>query len=358
MAVESGVADTDAHAAHALSIGGDGDAAQQSFLAEGAIVVVHQQITESRVAGQENVGPTVLVHVERDRGEAVRTGEGADAGFFGDIGEGAVAVVAEKILLQRRHAHGATVDGQALVIAVGNLHRRLRAMDQVDVEVIGDEQVEQAVAIALDERASGGVANAWLQEPGLFCHVGEGAVAVVTVEAILAVAGDEEVVEAIVVVIADADTHGPARLAEAGFLGDVGEGAVAVVLVESIAGPGRNAVQAATGEQENIHPSIVVVVDEGAAGAHDFEDVGGLFVLPVEGGVGESGGGAHVNEARKRRGGCRCGAHAAGQERRGKSGWQGAEQASSRPGAHHWVANWVDVLSCAVAGSARQPDRG
>ena len=152
-------------------------------------------------------------------------------------------------------------------------------MDEVDVEVVGDEKVQQAVTIAFDEGASGGVANARLQEAGLLCHVSEGAVAVVAVKAVLAVVGDEKVVEAIVVVIADADAHGPARIGKPGFLGDVGEGAIAVVFVQAIAGSGRNTVQATAGEQEDIHPAIVVVVDEGATRAHDLEDVGRIFRL-------------------------------------------------------------------------------
>ena len=73
-----------------------------------------------------------------------------------------------------------------------------------------------------------------LREPGLRGHVGERAVAVVVIQDVVAVAGDEEVVEAVVVVVADGDRRCPARARQAGLLGDVGEGAVAVVPVETI----------------------------------------------------------------------------------------------------------------------------
>ena len=46
----------------------------------------------------------------------------------------------------------------------------------------------------------------------LFADIGEGAVAVVVVQDVLAEVGDEQIVEAIVVVIADADTLPPAGM--------------------------------------------------------------------------------------------------------------------------------------------------
>ena len=71
-----------------------------------------------------------------------------------------------------------------------------------------------------------------MEEAGFGSDVGEGAVAVVTVEDVLAVVGDEEVVPAVVVVVADAAALSPAAAGEAGFGSDVGEGSVAVVLEE------------------------------------------------------------------------------------------------------------------------------
>ncbi len=55
-------------------------------------------------------------------------------------------------------------------------------------------------------------------EAGLGGDVGEGAVAVVAVEDILAVVADEEIVEAVVVVVADAAALAPAGcVLESGF---------------------------------------------------------------------------------------------------------------------------------------------
>ena len=65
----------------------------------------------------------------------------------------------------------------------------------------------------------------------------ERAVAVVVVERVAAVVGDVEVLEAVVVVVADRDAHAVAVLrhaGEAGLLRDVGEGAVGVLVVEAV----------------------------------------------------------------------------------------------------------------------------
>ena len=69
-------------------------------------------------------------------------------------------------------------------------------------------------------------------DSGFFAHVGKGAVTVVVVEDVLAEIGDEQIVETVVVVVADADALSPAGMNEAGFGGDIGEGAIAIVLEE------------------------------------------------------------------------------------------------------------------------------
>jgi len=68
--------------------------------------------------------------------------------------------------------------------------------------------------------------------PAFFADVSEGAVAVVAVENIFSEVGDEEIVETIVIVVADTDSLSPAGMEQAGFGGDVGEGAVAIVFEE------------------------------------------------------------------------------------------------------------------------------
>ena len=98
---------------------------------------------------------------------------------------------------------------------------------------VHDEEVEPAVVVEVEglgaDGAPGGAAEHLLGD------VGEGAVAVVAVE--LAAAehvGDEQVELAVVVVVEDGHVAAPAQPLQAGLLGHVGEGAVAVVVVEDV----------------------------------------------------------------------------------------------------------------------------
>ncbi len=60
----------------------ESDAAHQGFFAKCAVVVVHEQQARSGIAGDEDVGPAVVVRVECCGGEAVGAVQRADAGFF------------------------------------------------------------------------------------------------------------------------------------------------------------------------------------------------------------------------------------------------------------------------------------
>ena len=80
---------------------------------------------------------------------------------------------------------------------------------QVHVDVVGDEEIEFAVAIVVHKGAASAPAGSLSCDAGLLADIGEGAVSVVVVQNILAVVGDEQIVEAIVIVVADADALTP-----------------------------------------------------------------------------------------------------------------------------------------------------
>src|SRR5438105_7105149 len=94
---------------------------------------------------------------------------------------------------------------------------------------IGFEDVEVAVAVVIHKGATGGPACLLARYARFFAHVSEGAIAVVVVEGVLAVVGEEKIFETIVVVVAYANSLPPAGARQAGFAGDVGKGAVAIV---------------------------------------------------------------------------------------------------------------------------------
>ena len=134
----------------------------------------------------------------------------------------------------------------------------------------------------------------------LLCHIGEGAVAIVAVELVLAVVGQKQVFKAIVVVIAYANTNGPAGIPESRFFGHVFERAVAVVFVEPVRRIRRNGFEGSSAEDEDVHPAVVVVVKKGAATAHLFDDVGNRFRNTVVHLRGQARACGDISESRKR----------------------------------------------------------
>src|SRR5204863_9488411 len=125
-----------------------------------------------------------------------------------------------------------------------------------------------AVAVVIEERAAGAPAPAVRAQPCRRGHVGEVSLAVVAIEAVLATGGDEAVVVAVVVVIADAGALAPSGRGDARLRGDVLERAIALVAIE-VRGrlrPRRKSLQRRAVDEEQIEPSVVVVIDHRDAG--------------------------------------------------------------------------------------------
>src|SRR5437899_7178999 len=66
--------------------------------------------------------------------------------------------------------------------------------------VVRDKEVEVTVAIIVQEAATGAPALLMVPEPGLFGHIGEGAITIIAIENVLPKAGAENVVKAVVVI--------------------------------------------------------------------------------------------------------------------------------------------------------------
>src|ERR1700757_2996924 len=78
-----------------------------------------------------------------------------------------------------------------------------------EAHVVGDEQVEVAVAVVIHKAATRAPAGLVVPQPGRLGHIGEGAVTIVAEEAILAVVRAEDIFESVVVVVADTHSGSP-----------------------------------------------------------------------------------------------------------------------------------------------------
>jgi len=114
------------------------------------------------------------------------------------------------------------------------------------VHVAWDEEVEEAVAIVIAPSRSGGPAAE--SHAGFFGDVRKSAVVIVVVQAILAEVGDVDVRPTVIVVIGDGDAEAPTFVGDAGSGGDVGEGAIVIIVEERGARAGSRPWRAAAVE--------------------------------------------------------------------------------------------------------------
>src|SRR5882762_3707283 len=104
-------------------------------------------------------------------------------------------------------------------------------------------------------------------------YIREGAIAVVAIQNILPKTGAENIVKAVVVIVADANAARPANRMQSRFFRNIGESAISVVLIETIARAFGCALQARARQDENVHPAVVVIVNESAAAASRFDQI-------------------------------------------------------------------------------------
>src|ERR1700733_8441598 len=134
------------------------------------------------------------------------------------------------------------------------------------------------IAIVVDKRAAGIPPNlgSRLNQSSLLCYIRKRAVAVVAIERILAVIRDQEIIAAIVVVVAHAAGLAPASsVLQSRTDRHIGEGSIAIVLEETTVRflALRKTLQPPAIDQKEIDPAIVIVVVEGQATASSFKEV-------------------------------------------------------------------------------------
>ena len=145
----------------------------------------------------------------------------------------------------RRQSDWPTFNGDTLPVAIRVLSWH-RCVLEREAHVIGNEQIKVPIPVVVKETASR--SPAWLIVPkaGTVGHVGKSSIAVVAIETVLPEVGTKNILESVVVVIADANAGRPARCLQASLLRDIGEGSVVIVLVKAISGTRRVPRQAGT----------------------------------------------------------------------------------------------------------------
>ncbi len=142
------------------------------------------------------------------------------------------------------------------------------------LHIIRDHQIELAVAIVVHPGSAGGKLVRPPQSRG-FGYVCKGTVAVVVKQVALADGSDEDVIVAVVVIVADGDPQTVHRHRQPGLVSNIAKCSVVIVVEELQSGRARLRVSrpVLTIHQEDVGPAVVVVVDERAPRTHGFGKV-------------------------------------------------------------------------------------
>src|SRR5205823_14282296 len=103
-----------------------------------------------------------------------------------------------------------------------------------------------------------------LKKAGFLCNVSEGSIAIIVIQHVLTIIGNEQIQEAVVVIVSYTDTLAPTRSEQTCAYRNIGESSIVVVAIQVIRRflvLGKTTQSPAINE-ENIQPSIIVVVEE------------------------------------------------------------------------------------------------
>src|SRR5215470_9701304 len=114
---------------------------------------------------------------------------------------------------------------------MGTIDSAIQVALLAPLDIVRDYQVEFAITVVVDPGSAG---REFIRSPhaGDLRHIGEGAISIVVEEMALAEAGNEKIVEAVVIVVANCYAEAVHRYREAGFAGYVRERAVVVIVVQ------------------------------------------------------------------------------------------------------------------------------
>src|SRR2546428_3533447 len=166
------------------------------------------------VVGDVNVYPAIAVEVGTDDSETGSDGC-SNSCLFGDVFECTVSAIMEKT---RRHR---LIHFRRAIVPLTSRGITLLVSLHCEVQIVRYKKVEAPVVIIIDPR--GACAPTRVIDPGLDGDIGEGTVTVIVVENVMSEVCDVEVLEAVVIVVTDSDSHSVAYVPNSSSFRDVDE---------------------------------------------------------------------------------------------------------------------------------------
>ena len=140
-------------------------------------MIVVEQNAGGGIAGYIDVRPTVVVEISGEGREAVIWSRSGHSGFIAGVAKRPVAVIVVELVSCALQTAGAAHDRNPLPTAETALPRNGRLCG-IKIDVLGDEQVQAAVTVIVDEGASGAPAQIVMPQSRFPCDVNKGPVTI------------------------------------------------------------------------------------------------------------------------------------------------------------------------------------
>ena len=143
----------------------------------------------------------------------------------------------------------------------------------VELSELTDEKIEAAIIVIVEPDRAG--APSPRSDPGFIRHVGKRAVTVIVIENVVTYLRDVEIGKAIAVIVTHGNSHAITAAGDPSFLSDISEAPIAIVAVERVTQRPRRIIEMtlAAVDQVDVHPTVVVEVEEVAAGSAGFRQM-------------------------------------------------------------------------------------
>ena len=250
-----------------------GDPRSHADLDKVPVAVISVQLVGLGVVGHIDVQISVGIEIsERDPKAGI-----SSVGYprlDAHIGESAVGIVPVQTVRLRGNPFRPVEHFQALV---ERLSAACGKCVEIELEIVGDVQVQQPVTVEIAEGGTG--PPAIVPHAGLGGHVREGPSAVVAEQLVRPPVGQVDIGISVVVVVADGAAHAPGRRSETGFIRNFAEDAQPPVTVtgfvaeEAISRLCKRVSEGRAVDGEQVEPAVAVIVEKGGACGHRLEDV-------------------------------------------------------------------------------------
>src|SRR5260370_40284746 len=138
---------------------------QEAHFLEMALAFIAIVEAWRRIVGHEEVQPSVAIEVRPDRAQAVATVRVVHAGFLGYVRERTVPVVVEEQIASTLQSSWTALHTQTAILTA-LARTKFGKVIEVEVHVMGDEQIHPAVSSVIPE--SGDRGKLGVVEPSLF----------------------------------------------------------------------------------------------------------------------------------------------------------------------------------------------